>query len=88
MIIKEQQQFAAAERAVQGDVGQDAERAQYAGCADFAVYALDAEEAEFAREFRSSDHGEGEGEGGGEGEVTEMKMEGVDEQNEDVIMDG
>lgn len=74
MIIKEQQQFAAAERAVQGDVGQDAERAQYAGCADFAVYALDAEEAEFAREFRSSDHGEGEGEGGGEGEVTEMKM--------------
>ncbi|CAG9973298.1 unnamed protein product [Clonostachys byssicola] len=84
MIVKEQQQFAAAERAVQGDVGQDAERARYAGCADFAVYALDAEEAEFAREFLSSDHGEGGDEG--EGGVTEM--EGVDEQNEDVVMEG
>ncbi|CAH0055372.1 unnamed protein product [Clonostachys solani] len=73
MIIKKQQQFTTAERAMQGDVGQDAERAQYAGCADFAVYALDAEEAEFARKFVSFDRGAGggEGKGEGEGEVTE-----------------
>ncbi|VUC24411.1 unnamed protein product [Clonostachys rosea] len=79
-IMKKEQHFMAAESAGRGNVGQDAERAQYAGCADFAVYALDAEEADFVRELDSPVLGEGDSE-------VEMPQE-VEGQDEDVIMEG